>query len=59
MRDCEGWHRLHRLTIEAIDEATTYALIAAETMTGINGNTVYELPHEQLKDILGSRGVLK
>ena len=39
-------------TIQATEEAITNALIAAETMTGINGNTVYELPHEQLRGIL-------
>jgi hypothetical protein len=26
--------------------------VAAETMTGINGNTVYALPHDRLRDAL-------
>ena len=33
-------------------EAIINALISAETMTGINNNTVYKLPHDRLKDIL-------
>ena len=40
-------------TVEATEEAIVNALIAAETMVGINGNTVYALPHERLIDILG------
>lgn len=39
-------------TIEATEEAIINAMVAAETMTGINGNTVYALPHERLKEIL-------
>jgi L-aminopeptidase/D-esterase-like protein len=46
-------------TIEATEEAILNALIAAETMTGINGNTVYELPHDQLRDILREHGRLE
>ena len=46
-------------TIEATEEAIANALIAAETMTGINGNTVYELPHEQLRNILREYGRLE
>jgi len=46
-------------TIEATEEAITNALIAAETMTGINGNTVFELPHDQLTKILRAKGVMK
>lgn len=28
------------------------AMVAAETMTGVNGNTVYAIPHDRLKDAL-------
>jgi L-aminopeptidase/D-esterase-like protein len=35
-------------TVQATEEAIVNALIAAETMTGINGNTVYALPHDRL-----------
>ena len=39
-------------TVEATEEAIVNALVAAETMTGINGNTVPALPHDQLRAIL-------
>jgi L-aminopeptidase/D-esterase-like protein len=39
-------------TIEAVEEAILNALVAAETMTGINGNTVYALPHDRLREAL-------
>ena len=39
-------------TTQATEEAIVNALIAAETMKGLNGNTVYALPHDRLKGIL-------
>ena len=39
-------------TVQATEEAIVNALVAAETMTGINGNTVYELPHDRLIETL-------
>ena len=39
-------------TAEATEEAIVNALVAAETMTGVNGHTVYALPHDQLRMIL-------
>jgi len=36
-------------TAQATEEAIVNALVAGETMTGINGNTVYGLPHDRLK----------
>lgn len=39
-------------TAQATEEAILNALISAETMVGINGNRVYELPHERLIEIL-------
>lgn len=39
-------------TAQATEEAIVNALIAAETMVGVNGNTVYALPHDRLIDIL-------
>lgn len=44
--------RLFLATVQATEEAIVNALIAAETMTGVNGNTVYALPHERLREIL-------
>jgi L-aminopeptidase/D-esterase-like protein len=39
-------------TVQATEEAILNALAAAETMTGINGNTVHALPHGRLREIL-------
>jgi len=43
---------LFEATVQATEEAIVNALIAAETMTGYNGNTVYALPHDRLKSAL-------
>ncbi|MFN8580830.1 MAG: P1 family peptidase [Gemmatimonadaceae bacterium] len=45
-------------TVQATEEAIVNALVAAETMTGVNGNTVYALPHDQLRAILQKYGRL-
>ena len=39
-------------TVQATEEAIINTLVAAETMTGIDGHRVDRLPHEQLKDVL-------
>ena len=39
-------------TVEAVEEAIINAMMAAETMSGINGNKVYALPHDLLLQIL-------
>jgi L-aminopeptidase/D-esterase-like protein len=39
-------------TVESTEEAIANALVAAETMVGINGNTVPALPKDQLRAIL-------
>jgi D-aminopeptidase len=36
----------------ATEEAIVNAMIAAETLKGINGNTVYAIPHDRLREIL-------
>ena len=43
---------LFNATAQAVEEAIVNALVAAETMTGINGNTVYALPHDRLREVL-------
>ena len=43
---------LFHATVNATEEAIINALVAAETMTGINGNTVPALPTERLQEIL-------
>jgi D-aminopeptidase len=39
-------------TVEATEEAVVNAMVAAETMTGINDYTVYALPHDRLREVL-------
>ena len=39
-------------TAQATEEAIVNAMIAAETMKGLGGNTVYALPHKRLKEIM-------
>jgi L-aminopeptidase/D-esterase-like protein len=39
-------------TVQVVEEAIINAMIAAETMEGINGNKAYALPHDLLKTTL-------
>ena len=39
-------------TVQAVEEAIINAMIAADTMEGINGNKAYALPHDLLIGIL-------
>jgi D-aminopeptidase len=39
-------------TVQATEEAVINAMIAADTMTGINDRTVIALPHERLREVL-------
>lgn len=39
-------------TVEATEEAIVNALVAGRDMTGINGNTVYGIPHERLQALM-------
>ena len=41
-----------KATTQATEEAIINALVSANTMIGINNNTVYKLPHDELKNIL-------
>jgi L-aminopeptidase/D-esterase-like protein len=43
---------LFEATTQATEEAIVNALVAAETMIGVDGHTVYALPHDRLKDVL-------
>jgi L-aminopeptidase/D-esterase-like protein len=43
---------LFTATVQATEEAIINAMIAAETMEGVNGNTVYAIPHERLRSVL-------
>jgi L-aminopeptidase/D-esterase-like protein len=39
-------------TAQATEEAIVNALVTADTMVGINGNTVYKLPHDRVVGLL-------
>ena len=43
---------LFEATVQATEEAIVNAMVAAETMQGINGNKSYALPHKLVIDIL-------
>ena len=47
---------IFRATVEATEEAVVNALMKAETMTGINGNTVYALPYDRLRQVMAKFG---
>lgn len=50
---------LFEATIQATEEAILNAMIAAETMTGINDFTVHCLPHDRVRDVLAKYNRLK
>jgi L-aminopeptidase/D-esterase-like protein len=43
---------LFEATVQAVEEAIINAMVAAETMEGINGNKAYGLPHRLVIDLL-------
>lgn len=43
---------IYKATVEATEEAIINALVAAEDMEGINGNKVWAIPHERLKEVM-------
>jgi D-aminopeptidase len=45
-------------TVRATEEAVVNAMVAAETMTGINGHTVIALPHDKLREVLAKHARL-
>jgi D-aminopeptidase len=50
---------LLRATVQASEEAIANALVAAETMTGIDGNTAYAVPHNRLLEVMRKYGRLR
>lgn len=48
----DGMDGLIEATAQATEEAIVNALVAAETMTGRDGNTLHAIPHQRLQDIL-------
>jgi D-aminopeptidase len=43
---------LFEATVQAVEEAILNAMVAAETMAGVNGNKAYALPHQTVIDLL-------
>lgn len=43
---------LFTATVEATEEAIVNAMVGAKTMTGVDGRTVIELPHDRLQQLL-------
>ncbi len=43
---------LFEATVQAVEEAIINAMVAAETMEGINGNKAYGLPHKAVMEVL-------
>jgi len=39
-------------TVQATEEAVINAMVAAETMTGVNNRKVIALPHDRLREVL-------
>jgi L-aminopeptidase/D-esterase-like protein len=39
-------------TVQATEEAIVNALVAAETMTGVDDHRVIQLPHDRLQELL-------
>jgi D-aminopeptidase len=39
-------------TVQSVEEAVINAMVAAETMTGIDGHKVLALPHDRLREVL-------
>lgn len=47
---------IFRAVVEATEEAVINALMKADTMTGIDGNTVYALPYDRLGEVMARYG---
>ncbi len=49
---------LFEATVQAVEEAVLNALVAAETMTGYDGNRVVAIDHGRLRDVMRAHGRL-
>jgi L-aminopeptidase/D-esterase-like protein len=48
----ESINPLFVATVQATEEAVVNAMVAAETMTGVDNHTVIALPHDKLREVL-------
>jgi L-aminopeptidase/D-esterase-like protein len=53
-RSVTKWNldKLYRASVEATEEAIINVLVGAETMTGANGNTLFGMPHDRLREVM-------
>ncbi len=54
----DGLDPLFEASVQATEEAILNALTGAETMTGVDGNTVHALPTERMQEVLRRHGRL-
>ncbi|MGZ3810828.1 MAG: P1 family peptidase, partial [Mucilaginibacter sp.] len=50
---------LFEATVQSVEEAIINAMVAADTMEGINGNKAYALPHDAVMKVLRKYNVVK
>jgi len=50
---------VYEATVQSVEEAIINAMVAAETMEGINGNKAYALPHDAVIRLLKKHGMVK
>ncbi|HVV56053.1 MAG TPA: P1 family peptidase [Mucilaginibacter sp.] len=50
---------LYEATVQATEEAIINAMVAADTMEGVNGNKAYALPHDAVMRLLKEHGMVK
>ncbi len=50
---------LYEATVQSVEESIINAMVAADTMEGINGNKAYALPHDALIKVLRKYNVVK
>ncbi|WP_413670256.1 P1 family peptidase [Mucilaginibacter sp. Mucisp86] len=50
---------LYEATVQSVEEAIINAMVAADTMEGINGNKAYALPHDAVMRVLKKYNIVK
>jgi D-aminopeptidase len=50
---------VYEATVQSVEEAIINAMVAADTMEGINGNKAYALPHDAVMRVLKKYNVVK
>ncbi|MBS1531310.1 MAG: P1 family peptidase, partial [Bacteroidetes bacterium] len=50
---------LYEATVQSVEEAIINAMVAADTMEGVNGNKAYALPHDAVIRLLKKHGMVK